>query len=358
MSAKMSVKHDIFSPWHESQLDHAVSVMYTPHLNDSKRDYVEYTSSGFLSHPHTMVTYTAASDSCLCAPLMIDAAVWCDYFARRDWDVARTSRALAYLFKVPDGAAKGVDPGFFKQMETLKEEAYRAGGIQGTPGKVPPVDSAVGKVSGGKGHNNPRLVRRVRIKETIRARGSPRPKWSVPHSRAGVICAGLACIDLQVTGCSSSVNAEDIGTFKSVVTDAGGSVPNALGALARMTYGRDKVGMFVPPPVFGTVAAVCAVGGDEEGGTLRDIIKDKGKGSGNVETRTVKIVEGGTTGKAVLPIYQDGRRGCWYNAGVNERVTGEFMGEIVKGCGGVRAGGTIFGYPNLLPGIRGEGGGV
>jgi hypothetical protein len=29
-----------------------------------------------------MVTYTRCMDSILCVPLMIDAAVWCDYFAR------------------------------------------------------------------------------------------------------------------------------------------------------------------------------------------------------------------------------------------------------------------------------------
>jgi hypothetical protein len=29
-----------------------------------------------------MVTYTRCMDSILCVPLMIDAAVWCDYFHR------------------------------------------------------------------------------------------------------------------------------------------------------------------------------------------------------------------------------------------------------------------------------------
>lgn len=103
--------------------------MYTPFIGDEKRDIVEYTSlgafcmqcgrhgmaytymcmsvsassirllllrthhtstpphsptknTGFLGSPHTMVTYTRCMDSVLCVPLMIDAAVWCDYFAR------------------------------------------------------------------------------------------------------------------------------------------------------------------------------------------------------------------------------------------------------------------------------------
>lgn len=41
-----------------------------------------------------MVTYTRCMDSILCVPLMIDAAVWCDYFARVGvpQDQVRTTR--------------------------------------------------------------------------------------------------------------------------------------------------------------------------------------------------------------------------------------------------------------------------
>lgn len=42
-TAKLRVKHDIFAPWEEDQLDHKVSIMYTPFINDEKRDFVEYT---------------------------------------------------------------------------------------------------------------------------------------------------------------------------------------------------------------------------------------------------------------------------------------------------------------------------
>eukprot|EP00978_Attheya_sp_CCMP212_P028264 scaffold97246_cov51-Attheya_sp.AAC.1 len=60
--AKLRVKHDIFKAWQED-IDHKVSIMYTPMINDEKRDFVEYTSLGFLGQTHTMVTYTRASDS-------------------------------------------------------------------------------------------------------------------------------------------------------------------------------------------------------------------------------------------------------------------------------------------------------
>lgn len=125
LKAKMRVKSDIFEPWKETELDHQVRVMYTPFMLDEKRDVVEYTSLGFLHCPHTMLTYTRCMDSVLCVPLMIDAAVWCDFFARFASPSLRVARATAYLFKVPEGGAKGVDPGFHKQMNEL-EAALKA----------------------------------------------------------------------------------------------------------------------------------------------------------------------------------------------------------------------------------------
>lgn len=59
-------------------------------------------------------------DSVLCVPLMIDSAVWCDFFARYRCSSSRVARATAYLFKVPEGGAKGVDPGFHRQMNELE----------------------------------------------------------------------------------------------------------------------------------------------------------------------------------------------------------------------------------------------
>jgi myo-inositol-1-phosphate synthase len=120
IDAKMRVKSNIFGPWEETELDHQVKVMYTPFMLDEKRDVVEYTSLGFLNCPHTMLTYTRCMDSVLCVPLMVDAAVWCDYFARLNVSTLSVARATAYLFKVPEGGAKGVDPGFHRQMQELE----------------------------------------------------------------------------------------------------------------------------------------------------------------------------------------------------------------------------------------------
>lgn len=121
LNAKMRVKSDIFGPWQEENLDHKVTVMYTPMIGDEKRDYVEYTSLGFLGSPHTMVTYTRCMDSILCVPLMVDAAIWCDFFVNNNVSQKDAARATAYLFKVPEGDAQGIDPGFFHQMRELEE---------------------------------------------------------------------------------------------------------------------------------------------------------------------------------------------------------------------------------------------
>lgn len=120
----MRVKSNIFGPWQEDELDHQVRVMYTPFMLDEKRDVVEYTSLGFMNCAHTMLTYTRCMDSVLCVPLMIDGAVWCDFFARSSSPSLRVAKATAYLFKVPEGGALGLDPGFHRQMSEL-ENALR-----------------------------------------------------------------------------------------------------------------------------------------------------------------------------------------------------------------------------------------
>ena len=128
VAAKMRVKSDIFGPWQEQDLDHQVRVMYTRMMGDEKRDVVEYTSLGFLDCPHTMLTYTRCMDSILCVPLMVDGAIWCDFFARHKTDSTTVAKATAYLFKVPEGSAKGVNPGFQKQMQVLEYALQTAAG--------------------------------------------------------------------------------------------------------------------------------------------------------------------------------------------------------------------------------------
>lgn len=204
--------------------------MYMPDINDEKRDYVEYTSDAFMSHKHTMVTYTRASDSILCVPLMIDAAVWCSFFAKKKWDFKLTCKALAYLFKVPEGAAKGVDPGFFNQMSVLKGEISAATGLQYLSGSPD---------AGSRRGNNLSDRKAVRIKESIFAKGSKsNPSYAVPDDKS-VICAGLACIDMQLEAATrNSNNCESIESFAGNKIIGGGSVCMSTRTLARLCFGE------------------------------------------------------------------------------------------------------------------------
>jgi myo-inositol-1-phosphate synthase len=204
--AKLRVKHDIFAPW-EEDIDHKVSIMYIPYINDEKRDFVEYTSLGFLGQEHTMVTYTRASDSVLCVPLMIDVAVWCDFFASKSWPYEQVANALAYLFKVPEGAAQGVDPGFFRQMETLTAQTQAAYASK----------SAKNGASATK--------KRVRIRPEEKS-----TEWAIPHD-SRVICAGLACVDMQLNKATGGEGGEGIETFEGEKSIGGGRCVRIVSAV-------------------------------------------------------------------------------------------------------------------------------
>lgn len=362
-SAKLRVKHDIFAPWKEEDLDHKVSIMFTPYINDDKRDFVEYTSLGFLGQPHTMVTYTRASDSVLCVPLMIDGAVWCDYFASRSWPYEKVAKALAYLFKVPEGAAKGVDPGFFRQMQELDTQAIAA--------------------------HNSRMLNRESSMKKKRVRIRPEEKaseWAIPHD-ASVICAGLACVDMQLNQATGS-GGEGIESFEGEKSIGGGSVSMACKTLARLCHGAplDDGYMQVSPPVVHSVIPLCKLGSDSTGDKLIALLEDCGSACRNVDTKYVKQAResdpSARTALAVLPIYKDGRRGCFFDAASNTTFSAREMALMIGKLSSSSSsplldtshmsaddvenyhadleqmtptyGAFLFGYPHLLPRIQGE----
>ncbi|KAG7357017.1 myo-inositol-1-phosphate synthase [Nitzschia inconspicua] len=357
-SAKLRVKHDIFAPWDEPQLDHKVSIMFTPFINDDKRDFVEYTSLGFLGQTHTMVTYTRASDSVLCVPLMIDAAVWCDFFSARSWPYEKVSKALAYLFKVPEGAAKGVDPGFFKQMQELKEQVLAAHESKAGHKTIGGISSATTE------------KRRVRIRAEEEEAVA---EWAIPHN-ARIICAGLACVDMQLNDATGGDGGEGIETFQGEKSIGGGSVSMACKTLARLCHGAHlgEGYMQVTPPVVSSVTPLCMIGNDDSGTKLLSLLEECGSASRNVDTRVVRQSRvqhpSSRTALSVLPIYQDGRRGCFFDAASNNDLTTDFFLEMISelssglsargidtsGMSTPEYGALLFGYPHLLPHMQGQ----
>ena len=363
-SAKLRVKHDIFAPWQECELDHKVSIMFTEFINDDKRDIVEYTSQGFLGQPHTMVTYTRASDSVLCVPLMIDGAVWCDFFASSSWPLEKVSKALAYLFKVPEGAAVGMDPGFFKQMKELELQV-----------------TAVHVAKNGGSHEQS-------IKRHVRIRSSEKTaEWAIPDN-ASIICAGLACVDMQLDHATGGGTGENIETFEGEKSIGGGSVSMACKTLARLFHGAaldEESFMQVTPPVVHSVIPLCMVGMDATGDKLIALLEQSGAACRNVDTKHIKAARPrhpqARTALAVLPIYDDGRRGCFFDAASNVSFSARDMVSLISslspGSSGSLLnrpllsiddtenyladlehmapvfGALIFGYPHLLPSMQG-----
>ena len=55
-SAKLRVKHDIFAPWQEDELDHKVSIMFTELINDDK-NIIGQTVHGFVFSNKFMNTF-------------------------------------------------------------------------------------------------------------------------------------------------------------------------------------------------------------------------------------------------------------------------------------------------------------
>lgn len=354
--AKLRVKHDIFAPW-EEDIDHKVSVMYTPMINDEKRDFVEYTSLGFMNQHHTMVTYTRASDSVLCVPLMIDAAVWCDFFSRQSWQYENVAKALAYLFKVPEGAAKGVDPGFFRQMQELEKQVMSAAESASGKKKDGSSDSVGGKAA----------KRSVKFKEMQTVNESV-TEWCIPND-LGIICAGLACVDMQLLSATGGDGGESIETFAGERSMGGGSVSMACKTLARLCHvdPLDDEYMQITPPVVNTVVPLCKVGFDDSGDKLISLLDQTGSSCRNVDTKYVKNARNrdpdGRTALAVLPIYKDGRRGCFFDAASNDTFTDTDMVEMIEDLNNTTSnddgnsrsfGAMLFGYPHLLPKMQGE----
>lgn len=331
--AKLRVKHDIFAPW-EEDIDHKVSIMFTEFINDEKRDFVEYTSAGFLGQLHTMVTYTRASDSVLCVPLILDGAVWCDFFSRCSWPYDKVAKALAYLFKIPEGAAMGVDPGFFAQMKELEAQVLAANESRGLR-----RDSS----------------KRVRIISNEQAM----TEWAVPD--AGVICAGLACVDMQLNNATGGDGGEGIESFQGERSIGGGSVSMACKTLARLCHGEvlDNAYVQLTPAVISTIVPICKIAMDGTGDKLLNLLEATGETCRNVSVRHLKNNRDpeGRTALSVLPIYRDGRRGCFFDAASNSTYSAS---EVIRDLHSFRNGDSstygafLFGYPHLLPELQGQ----
>jgi sugar/nucleoside kinase (ribokinase family) len=148
----------------------------------------------------------------------------------------------------------------------------------------------------------------------------------------------------------------------------------ACKTLARLSHGAllDDGYMQVTPPVVSSVTPLCMIGNDDTGTKLVALLEDCGSACRNVDTRVVRQCRAqhpsNRTALSVLPIYQDGRRGCFFDAASNNSFSAELLLEMISelssglnakgvdtsGMSNPAYGALLFGYPHLLPLIQGQ----
>ena len=123
--------------------------------------------------------------------------------------------------------------------------------------------------------------------------------------------------------------------------------------------------MQVTPPVVSSVQPLCMLGNDDSGNKLLSLLENCGSACRNVDTRVVRNARakksGLRTALSVLPIYRDGRRGCFFDAASNNTFAPEQMIEMFADLisptetqGTPVNGAILFGYPHLLPMMQGK----
>ncbi|KAH8054246.1 inositol-3-phosphate synthase [Aureococcus anophagefferens] len=218
------------------------------------------------------------------------------------------AEATAYLFKVPEGRAKAEAQGFHAQLDTMKRT------VAAVEAAEEDVEALVEEVEALVVDKEEPLVEQEDGNEAPAEReAEDTPKPEEAPSKPAVVCCGLACLDLELGGASDG-GREAINGFEAATSRAGGSA---------------------------------ASGGDE----LARLLLDKG-----VRVDAPPRFDAARTGLAVVPVFSDGGRGCYFGAGANADFGGE---DVVEGVarqvarGGVLA--VHVGYPHLLPRLRGVG---
>uniref|UniRef100_A0A7S2EFW1 Carbohydrate kinase PfkB domain-containing protein n=1 Tax=Trieres chinensis TaxID=1514140 RepID=A0A7S2EFW1_TRICV len=165
-----------------------------------------------------------------------------------------------------------------------------------------------------------------------------------------IICAGLSCLDLQLLGCTRSGSAESIERYDEAVYCAGGSASMASAALSLLFRADEKNGSKTDGTKAGTeVHVLTKVGEDLDGERMVGFYERVGS-----DSSLVLRDPSSRTSMAVLPVFADGGRGCFVNLACNDSFSPqELLGRLdVLPPGGARA--FLFGYPHLLPLMRGE----
>ena len=139
------------------------------------------------------------------------------------------------------------------------------------------------------------------------------------------------------------------------------SVSMATKTLARLCYGKTSDATNTRAAIH-SIVPLCKIGNDSSGNKLIKLLTNLGGTNKNVVTKytngACKRDPNARTGLAVLPIYKDGRRGCFFDAASNATFTAtqmsEMIQEVTSDLSSTIQGAFLFGYPHLLPKMQGE----
>ncbi|KAL9180425.1 hypothetical protein ACHAXT_008395 [Thalassiosira profunda] len=180
---------------------------------------------------------------------------------------------------------------------------------------------------------------------TLRAGASPLPEPPI-MPQGSIICAGLSCLDLQLVGCTQSGSDEAIERYDEAVHCAGGSA-SMTGTTLALLLGSDDDAESKEE-----VHVLTKVGPDFAGNTLLEFYRRAG-----ASTHLVLTDESARTSMAVLPIFTNGKRGCFVNLACNDGFTSdELLGRVDVAAESTAspARAFLFGYPHLMPQMQGE----
>ena len=339
--------------------------MLVEDMSSSSTNTHTITARAFLDQPHTVITIppTIREENMLRVPLLMDAAVLCDFFSSKSWPHDNVAKALSYLF-VKSSSSSTKIYGMYDLQTQLQAASIKSNGSDYS--------------------TTTKTKKRVRIRLEEKT-----TEWAIPHD-ARIICAGLACVDMQLHQATGGNGGESIETFQGETSIGGGSVSMACQTLARLCHGaplEDGFYMQVTPPVVHSVIPLCKIGNDDTGNKLLSFMEKCGSACRNVNTKYIRMARNNYDSKtrtalAVLPIYKDGRRGCFFDAASNDTFSANDMKDMIHNLANVTKGldhsqqqlsneemelyhdrvdgatppygAFLFGYPHLLPLLRGE----
>lgn len=366
-------------------------------LHDNSTITTTHKGVGFMNQAYTIQTTTATKNPLFTIPKIIDIAVWCDFFSGCSWSLDRVINALKESYDLDPTASKllkqpnGNNDRKHESLLSIWIEAQAA-----TESKQQddveednrPCNNHPSFVPSAAKSTTSSLNKKGRVRICLPQEHSCNTEWAIPHPR--VICAGLACVDMQLHQATSSGELESIETFCGETSIGGGSVSMATKTLSRLCYGdcdenEDEAYMIMTPPVLQAVVPLCQIGSDTSGSKLLEWLEKSGRAFKNVVTKFAKekSSKDTRTALAVLPIYQDGRRGCFFDAASNDSFSADqLLGMLEASVASPSApeldvsqltqddwddyqdrvveavtpqyGAFLFGYPHLLPKLQGS----